>query len=85
MASTNGTGELLAYPNPTMGVVHVTGSANEGMGAHAELLDRSGRIVLRSLITGPTLSLDLSAYEPGIYYLRLHGKTASRSLCVAKY
>jgi hypothetical protein len=84
MASVNGTADLLAHPNPTEGLLHITGLGNATQGAQADLIDGSGRLVLRSLITGPTLSLDLSPYEVGFYFLRIQGKTGTRSLRVVK-
>jgi len=57
------------YPNPTAGMLNIRRST--GSVAMVELLDATGRCVVRRTISGPLWSCDLTALSPGAYWLRI--------------
>ena len=61
--------EIKVYPNPTTSVVNV---ATDEI-SHVELYDNGGRTLRRFEAHGQSvISLDLSAYSTGVYYIRVH-------------
>src|SRR5262249_25067835 len=63
---------MAVYPNPGHGVFNLLfSSASDKI---MEICDLAGRMILRETIAGSYSTLDLSAFDNGLYYLRL--KTA---------
>ena len=58
----------LLYPNPTVGLVEVTNTSNF---AQYALYNALGQLLQSNTITTPTLTLNLSSYQQGMYYLLL--------------
>ncbi len=67
---------LTIFPNPTSGLAQVTTTL--GRNARVELIDASGRVVLRSQITGAG-DLDLSIVADGIYQVQLQYSSGERT------
>lgn len=67
------------YPNPAMGQVSVVAKDASAV----ELFDLSGRLMKHVESDGETLSLDLSACEAGMYFLRIISKDDEEQ-CVRK-
>lgn len=55
------------YPNPTSGVIHVKSE----VGASCGIFDVSGRALDAYVIDKDLFTIDLSAYENGMYFLRI--------------
>ncbi|WP_210488360.1 YDG domain-containing protein [Rufibacter aurantiacus] len=74
---------LEVYPNPTVGKVYVTSSQVSGA-ATVTVFHSNGRVVLQQNVqveVGQPLTLDLSNYSPGVYFLQVqtaNGKMTSR-------
>ncbi len=65
------TAALLLYPNPCHDQLQL--SILTSARVSAEVLDATGRVVLRQIIPGAQPQLDTHALAPGLYYLRLLG------------
>ena len=66
--------DLQAYPNPTDGLVRITGQLQERTQGELMVLDATGRLVLRQSFTAaPTLdtSIDLTQASAGVYFVIL--------------
>lgn len=58
------------YPNPSDGIISI--DVPEGsIGKTATVLDLSGRIVYTGIISQEHSSIDISAFESGIYFIRM--------------
>ena len=74
---------VLAFPNPTTGLI--TLSRNSNVAAQVTVFDLSGRVVVETqLMTGTTMSLDLSSQEAGAYIVNVVSEHESRSIRVVK-
>ena len=63
------TTEVKVYPNPTVNIVNVEA---EQM-SHVEIYDNEGRVLQnRDTYDASHVTLDLSYYPSGIYYIRVH-------------
>lgn len=71
------TTELVAYPNPATGLVHLSGPLAPGTTARVRLLDATGRCLAQ--MAGPTgqatFDLPLTGLAPGFYLLEWNGGT----------
>ena len=65
------------WPNPASDVLQV--SAPEVRTGELEVIDATGRRVLRAPLRGGTVSLDVSGLAPGSYQCVLRSETGSRS------
>lgn len=79
-------GELTAFPNPTqdMLMVSMNAIANE---ATLALVDMTGRVVWSTNVAGAnqaTMSIDMSAFEAGMYFVRMEAEGAQSVLRVLK-
>ena len=62
---------MLVYPNPTTGIVHVSGISE---GAELKVTDISGRLVHSVKADNSTVILDLSSVRHGVYFIRIDDK-----------
>jgi hypothetical protein len=66
---------VLVYPNPSTGVVHVAVSGFEGRKTELRVLNVIGTVVYRESITELdnrfTRTLDLSRFASGLYYVKI--------------
>ncbi len=62
---------LKVYPNPTNGVFFIDGMENENT---VEIFDVVGKQVFSATSVNPSLSVDLSGKEKGVYFYRIMGK-----------
>ncbi|NLU38205.1 MAG: T9SS type A sorting domain-containing protein, partial [Bacteroidales bacterium] len=62
---------MLVYPNPTTGIVHVSGISE---GAELKVTDISGRLVHSVKADNSTVILDLSSVRHGVYFIRVDDK-----------
>lgn len=73
---------LLVYPNPSTGIVHIAINGFEGRKLELRVLNVIGSVIYREAITELddrfTKTLDLSKFASGLYYVRLEGDNASQ-------
>lgn len=73
---------LLVYPNPSTGIVHIAINGFEGRKLELRVLNVIGSVIYREAITELndrfTKTLDLSKFATGLYYVRLEGDNASQ-------
>ncbi|QIX61807.1 T9SS type A sorting domain-containing protein [Hymenobacter lutimineralis] len=66
---------LLVYPNPSTGIVHVSVLGFEGRKLELRVLNIIGTVVYRETVTELsdrfTRTLDLSKFASGLYYVKL--------------
>jgi len=68
------TGNVSLYPNPTSGVVFVSINPNIGSTFKINVTNRLGQQIGRikeSIITGNDISLDVSSYSKGLYFITI--------------
>ncbi len=72
--------ELEVYPNPSTGFVSV--KTYSLAGATLTTLDMSGRVVMAKIINSEVTSLDLSRFNPGVYFVKIvsNGKVYQQKL-----
>lgn len=65
--------EILAevFPNPTKGKIEVEISNQLSSNSCLDIIDSQGRVIKSFLKLGSDLDIDLSEYDPGIYYLKI--------------
>lgn len=68
---------LTTFPNPTHGILNVKFTLFESSPVEISLMDLNGRTISRLFSAGEmngevSESFDISAYPPGVYYLRLN-------------
>lgn len=71
---------LLAYPNPTDGMVNLTTTR----AAHVEVLDPQGRVLIEAANITDRSTLDLTALQAGAYLVRVLDTTGSSTFHVLK-
>ncbi|MFY0608679.1 MAG: DUF5018 domain-containing protein [Cyclobacteriaceae bacterium] len=71
------------FPNPTHGKVNMSGLLNIQSTSY-ELLDLNGQILTRAAFSGDHLSIDLTEYVNGVYFIRLNGGNQEVLLKVLK-
>jgi hypothetical protein len=64
------------FPNPSSGVFNISGFANPGT---AQVLDLTGKIVLRFKCGKDTTTIDLSGLDAGVYFLRINSDGLDRT------
>ncbi len=73
--------QLVAYPNPAQGLLHLRGPLAPGAAAQVRLLDTTGRCVARA--AGPAgataFDLPLTGIAPGFYFLEWYGDAGAPS------
>lgn len=62
------------FPNPAVTSINVTGVTTNDQYA---VLDVNGQVVLSGTVTGNTLTLDVSALDSGVYFVKLTGNKAT--------
>lgn len=72
---------ILVYPNPSSGVVHVSVTGFEGRKTELRVLNVIGTVVYRETITELdnrfTRTLDLSRFASGLYYVKIDADNTS--------
>jgi hypothetical protein len=66
---------ILVYPNPTESILHI--SWNGINAEEIELMDASGRILLKESLLGIDHSIDVSPYANGVYFVKIIGENES--------
>ncbi len=73
---------LLVYPNPSTGIVHIAINGFEGHKVELRVLNVIGSVIYREAIMELndrfTKTLDLSKFASGLYYVKLEGDNASQ-------
>ena len=78
--------ELTVYPNPTLGELNIFSSSITGVYS-VEITDVNGRVVLSSedlIKQNQNVSLDLSVYERGTYFVRVFNNNFERMYRVVR-
>lgn len=74
--------QLLVYPNPSTGIVHIAVNGFEGRKLELRVLNVIGSVIYRETISELndrfTKTLDLSKFASGLYYVKLEGDNASQ-------
>jgi hypothetical protein len=70
------------FPNPTTGEVNVI--FNSSAEKTLNLTDLTGRVILSQNVSDDKVTLDISAFSNGIYYLRVSSNDASETLKIVK-
>ncbi|HEU4716586.1 MAG TPA: T9SS type A sorting domain-containing protein [Bacteroidia bacterium] len=82
-AGDRATEAVSVYPNPSSGLVQVTSSS---VITQVTVTDAEGRIVSSQKNNSETVSLDISGFAPGIYWLNIWGENGAHSVVrVVKY
>ena len=72
---------LLVYPNPSTGIVHIDINGFEGRKTELRILNVIGSVIYRESLTELndrfTKTLDLSKFASGLYYVKLESDNAS--------
>lgn len=72
---------LVLYPNPSTGVVHISVTGFEGRKTELRVLNVIGTVVYRETITELdnrfTRTVDLSRFASGLYYVKIDGDNSS--------
>jgi len=75
---------LVVYPNPSTGIIHLTISGLEGRRAEVSVLNVIGTVMYRETLSElnehSTKTLDLSKFANGLYYVKLEADNSSQ-LC----
>lgn len=71
----NNNGAITVYPNPTKGVFNINHSA--ATGAEIKVFDAQGKCVYSGVVDNPAAQVDLTAYEPGFYFVQLMDESAT--------
>jgi hypothetical protein len=74
-------GALSAYPNPTEGLLHISGLEN---GAQVEVLDALGRMIHSERCNTEQLTLDAAGWTPGCYTARVTSIKGPRTVRVVR-
>ena len=75
--ATAGSTALVLYPNPCRDQLQLSALPALGQ-VTAQVLDATGRVVLRQVVAAARPQLDTRALAPGLYYLRLLGTTGEQ-------
>jgi hypothetical protein len=67
--------QVLVYPNPSNGIVHLTLAGFKGKKMELRIMNVIGNVVYRELMADPddrfTKTIDLTKYANGLYYVKL--------------
>lgn len=70
------------YPNPTEGIFHIETSNNEMK--MIQLVDVAGRIILSENFVDEKITIDISNFSKGIYYLSIKSESGMKTIKVVK-
>ncbi|MEZ5016906.1 MAG: T9SS type A sorting domain-containing protein [Flavipsychrobacter sp.] len=79
----NNTG-IAVYPNPVSDVLQLEVAGLIGNGAVVELQDITGKVVMRSEVTGAKMELNVSELPSGMYLLKYHDEQRNELIKVNK-
>lgn len=72
---------IVVYPNPSSGVVHISATGFEGRKTELRVLNVIGTVVYRETITELdnrfTRTLDLGRFASGLYYIKIDADNTS--------
>lgn len=71
--------DIIAYPNPSKGVVFLRQEGSENFNQHLEVLDVAGKLVFVKELTKETEEVTLS---PGVYFIRKQGGGDAQKIIV---
>jgi hypothetical protein len=74
--------QLALYPNPTSGMFTV--ELNNGLDKTLELSDLTGRVIMKSTSGDAAITVDLSQFSNGVYYLKVRSDNAVEVVKVVK-
>jgi hypothetical protein len=74
---------ILAYPNPTTGIVSIM-SSRDGYPRLIELFNANGMLLIRKFLPGNSFQLDLSPYPAGRFLLRISTGSVSGIVSIIK-
>jgi hypothetical protein len=64
--------EVQIYPNPTAGLLTIETAETDLL--HIEIFTLSGQSVFNRTIEGPSMQVDLSSFQKGIYFLTIRSE-----------
>ncbi|WP_306640532.1 T9SS type A sorting domain-containing protein [Sanyastnella coralliicola] len=74
--------EVSLYPNPTSG--QLTIASAEAVNSSFIMYDLSGRVVLQGQLQNGRATFDASAYEQGVYLVRVDGRSNAQRVIISK-
>ena len=77
--------EIVAYPNPTTGRVLLELGYAMGQHRRVRVTTAAGHLVFNTLVSTPSVTIDLSDYPAGLYLISVEGARQIRTLRIAKY
>jgi len=82
--SLNESGEVLAFPNPTPGIVRLRVASPDWRGAQVIIQNALGQQVAHAQLDIHQTNIDLSAYQPGMYLLIIRNGEQQQVLRISK-
>ncbi len=78
--------QIDVFPNPVANVVNVTFSGDKSLYENSTLQvrDLTGRLMLNTKANTDILSIDMTGYNPGVYFIQASSKTYKKSIKVVK-
>ncbi len=67
--------EIRVYPNPATDVLHIDGQTNRNLSA--QIVDIFGRVISKVPVSQDNISLDVSKFTAGVYYVQLNDNTGA--------
>ena len=64
--------KVLVYPNPTQGEIRLSVSDFDVILSKALVYDVYGKLILMQEISSSVESIDISAFAPGTYFIKLY-------------
>jgi hypothetical protein len=77
-AAENEAKRVVLFPNPSNGIVHLTLAGFKGKKTELRIMNVIGNVIYREILTEPddrfTLTIDLTKYANGLYYVKLQSE-----------
>jgi hypothetical protein len=74
--------QVVVFPNPSKGMVHLTLAGFKGEKTELRIMNVIGNVVYREILTEPedrfTKTIDLTKYANGLYYVKLQTEDFSQ-------
>ncbi|MGD1889022.1 MAG: ELWxxDGT repeat protein [Cyclobacteriaceae bacterium] len=83
-SSLNESGEVLAFPNPTSGIVKLRINAPDWRKAQVIIQNALGQQVAHTQLHAHQMDIDLSAYQPGMYLLIIRNGKQQQVMRISK-
>lgn len=75
-------GKFSLYPNPTTGLMYLSGTGNENL--KVEVTNAMGAVVKTQEVSNSSTPLDMSELSSGVYYVKIHAKNGTEVVKVTR-